>query len=674
MTKKDLLKLKRLKGWWYEARQKHYTNRRLMAEDEAFYDGDQWNKQDIDEMLKRNQFPFVFNEILTAIKWILGTEERTKMHWKVYPRSDDDVELAITKNKLLKYVEDANKAEFVRAEAFKEAVVAGLGWLELGINTDAEKEILFIKQESWRNIWLDPTSKEIDLSDAKYIFRSKIIDLKTAQKKFPQMKDELAKKAFDLNSSVLEENNVEDDYHDIESNQAAESEGVLFSSDLEHDIEKRLVVRLIECWYRELADVQILRHTPKYEGIIFDPNNEEMNNLVQHNFASLTDSQRQVVRTAVFIEGGDLCYDRPSPYRHNRFPFVPIKADTKKENNMPYGVVRNIKDAQRSLNKHRSKALWIMSTNQTVMEDGAVSDIDDYAEEVADPSGIIVKKKGYDLQINRDNNLSVQHVNLARVDSEHIKSISGVTAENLGTVSNVTAGVAIQAKQNQGTVVTAGLFKNYRLSYQLSGEIELSLTEQFYTDQKVFRLTGERGKPSFITINQMTPEGIMLNDITSIQSDFIVDQDSYRESLRITMFEQLLNALPNMPPEFSTSLFDLVFELSDLPNKDEIVKRIRKVNGQIDPDDEQAEQKILQTEAQQAQEAQRQAQINTQMILAELKQKQAEANKKQAESRNIVVKTMAEALGMAEQLDNDPQHAVIAQDLVQGADLMKQES
>lgn len=52
----------------------------------------------------------------------------------------NNVELAITKNKLLKNIKDVNKAKLVRSEAFEEGVVAGLGWLEIGTNTDAKKD------------------------------------------------------------------------------------------------------------------------------------------------------------------------------------------------------------------------------------------------------------------------------------------------------------------------------------------------------------------------------------------------------------------------------------------------------------------------------------------------------------------------------------------------------
>src|SRR2546421_1709844 len=43
------------------------------------------------------------------------------------------------------------------------------------------------------------------------------------------------------------------------------------------------------------------------------------------------------------------------------------------------------------------------------------------------------------------------------------------------------------------SVVSAELFDNLRFSYQLLGEIKLSLAEQFYTEAKAIRISGERG-------------------------------------------------------------------------------------------------------------------------------------------------------------------------------------
>ncbi len=51
----------------------------------------------------------MFNEVKPTIDWIIGTERRTRVDYKILPREKDDEALAEIKTKLMKYVSDANK-------------------------------------------------------------------------------------------------------------------------------------------------------------------------------------------------------------------------------------------------------------------------------------------------------------------------------------------------------------------------------------------------------------------------------------------------------------------------------------------------------------------------------------------------------------------------------------
>ena len=53
--------------------------------------------------------------------------------WDVKPRSEDDAQPALTKAKLIKYVDDINNARFERSEAFAAATKTGEGWTQVYI-------------------------------------------------------------------------------------------------------------------------------------------------------------------------------------------------------------------------------------------------------------------------------------------------------------------------------------------------------------------------------------------------------------------------------------------------------------------------------------------------------------------------------------------------------------
>ncbi|MDV7394857.1 hypothetical protein RZS08_25960, partial [Arthrospira platensis SPKY1] len=139
------------------------------------------------------QNPVVYNEIKPTIDWLVGTERKTRVDFFVVAEDSDeeaqtDAEL---KTKLLKYLDDTNRTSFERSFAAEDAFKAGLGWLEVGLRGDKSGPPVYVGAESWRNILYDSQAQKRDLSDARYIFRIKVVDLDVAEALFPDKKAEL---------------------------------------------------------------------------------------------------------------------------------------------------------------------------------------------------------------------------------------------------------------------------------------------------------------------------------------------------------------------------------------------------------------------------------------------------------------------------------------------------
>lgn len=675
-TESETEQKERLRGklhdWWYEGREAAADNRAEQATDEDFVDGIQWSEEDILLLKSRNQEPLVFNEIKPAVEWVIGTEKRSRIDWSVLARNDSETDMAMKKTKLLKYISDVNKAEFHRSRAFGDAVKAGIGWIEIGMRSDPSEEPLFVRRETWRNLWLDPLSVENDISDARFLFRSKILDLDNALVMFPDHQDKLRSASDSLERLSTQ---VDDDFHDTQLYYSMNHYGTMSvgsSQDYSHG--RRRVVRLVECWYKEPARVKVCRcYHERINGQEYDESDTMMVEMVNKGYATVFDAVRQKMRVAIFIDGGEVLQDMASPYKHNRFPFVPIWAYRYARDNQPYSIVRNARDPQKDLNKRRSKALFLMSVNRTVMDKDAVDDLDEYEEEVARPDAIIIKNQGKELSIESNVQLADAHLEYGRENANYIRQASGVTGENMGQETNATSGKAIRARQDQGTVVTASLFDNLRLSQQLMGEIMLSLVEQFYTEEKVIRITGETGVDEFITINKYDEATEQfLDDITKSIGEFKVSEQDHRESVRIAMFEQMMAMLGQLDSETAMQLLDMVFELSDLPGKDELVKRIRKLNGQVDPNDPEAQDEHEQNEQMQAQEAALLKQLEKRTLAANAALAEAKAARETAAADKSKVDVLVQqlearlkAIDAAMQSLSTPAAAVVAESLME---------
>lgn len=552
--------------------------RKEMAIDEDFYDHDQWSQEDAAELRARGQEPLVFNIIKTSMDWVIGTERRSRVDFKVLARNKNGTAAAEKKSQLMKYLGDVNRAEFAMSDAFDEAATAGLSWLECGLSGEDGEEPIYERQESWRNIVFDSMASERDLRDARYIFRHRWADTDIALASFPDRKGVIRTAAA---SNTLDLGPGLDGLGDDEMDAREELEAWPQQIDSLSVDSARPRVRLIEAWFR--TPVQAERMSGgSFHGEIYDPDSMGHLEDIMSGRAVTTRGITYRIFVAVMTSTGLLSLE-PSPYRHNRYPFTPVWGSRRKRDGAPYGIVRGMRDAQRDINRRHSKALAILSSNKVIMDKGAVDDIDELEEEISRPNAIIVKNPNKQLTIDADRDLAGAHIEMMRMSMGMVQSLSGVTDENLGRKTNATSGRAIVARQEQGALATVHVFDNLRFARQVHGEKLLALCEQFMSEEKEFRITNKRGSPSFVTINDGSPD----NDIVRAKADFIISESDWNATIRQSMVEELMALMQQLAPaapQIVLVVLDLLVEAMDVPARDEIVKRIRQITGMEDPD------------------------------------------------------------------------------------------
>jgi hypothetical protein len=363
----------RLLSWLLQERDKQGPNRVEMATDEDFYDGLQWSDEDAAELMERGQAPLVFNQVKPTINWLLGTERRTRIDGKVLPRCEDDEEGAEVKSKLLKYLSDVNRTPFKRSQAFKAQIVAGLGWMEDALETDPSQELLATRYVDWKEIYHDSNSKELDLSDARYLFRWKFVDLDVALAICPDKQDEIRKAALDDAQMVVDDDNVWYLGAKVNSAESAFTSRTVRGIGGGYINGGREVVKLIECWYKVPVPCQVCRsddpEAAHLNGEKWDPDNKEMADLHRAGFITVAGHTMMEVRAALMTESC-LLYEAKSPYKPQPLPLHPAVVLPRHRDGLPYGVIRDIRDAQIDYNKRASKALYILSTVRVVMDEG----------------------------------------------------------------------------------------------------------------------------------------------------------------------------------------------------------------------------------------------------------------------------------------------------------------
>lgn len=645
------------KSWFLAEASRQGYNRALMAKCEGFYDGTQWEFSEAEETRNRGQNPVVYNEIKPTIDWLIGTERKSRVDFVVIANdeSEEASDDAITKTKLLKYLDEANRAGFERSYAVEECFKAGLGWLEVGLRGDENGVPIYVGAEAWRNILYDSQGSKRDLTDARYIFRIKVVDKDVALALFPDKKAELDRVT-----------QTGDDQHIFKEWLAGAGllNGLDFFSQSPHNdldymsprpvdlFNPRERVMLIECWSRE-PQTQYHPVTGVADGVTFK------------------------MMCSVMTEK-DTLIEAWSPFKHELFPFVPLWAYRNKRTGLPYGPILQLIGPQEALNHRMSRSLYEASANQVWMEEGAIStevmDVDELRAEIDDPNGTAIFAAGAlsgNKVKDRINEGKAQfQLQLASYDANAIKSMSGVNNDNMGRNSNVTSGKAVLAKQEQGGLLTMELFDNLLFARQMEGEITLSLAEQFMTGPLTIRVAHEAHRYEYHKINEQQPDGTYLNDITKRKASFVIGEQAWKASYAEAAFESLmlvLTQLASSAPQIVTNLLDVVFEMHpNLPRKKAILERIRQVNGQTDPDGKMTPEQ-QQAQAQKQQAAQMQFQAQMAQLQADIKEAQAKGEKLSADAMFRRVEALYTVAQAAQVLALAPGLTPIADELLASA-------
>lgn len=629
---------RKLLDWFFFERAKQAENRMQMAIDADFYDGNQWNEQDAKEVTDRGQMALVFNEVAPMADWLIGTERRTRVDWKVLPRTEDDVDVADVKTKALKFISDLNRVPFARSRAFADAVKVGVGWVDDGARDDPTQDVLYSRYEDWRNVLWDSSGYELDLSDARYVFRWRWVDSDIAELMFPQRQTQIRRSVIDAGSTT--EGDIDQDWYLGEP--VAQSGTLYASGGGVYGEASRRRIRLIEGQFHMPARVKIIADGPM-KGAYFNEVDRALAQQLAANPATIIDKMAMRTHIAVFTEA-DMLGLAPSIYRHNRYSLTPIWCYRRGRDRLPYGAIRRVRDIQQDLNKRGSKALFLFNTNQIIADKLAVDDISVARDEADRPDGYIEKNPGKHFELHRDTDAATGQIQMMTLDAQNIQRSAGVNNENLGRQTNAVSGEAIKARQMQGSVSTTEPFDNLRYAIQTQGEKQLSLVEQFYTEAKVVRLTGARGALEWIKVNQpeMQPDGSVryINDITASMADFVVSEQDYAGTLRQVMFDGITAMAQRLPPEVSLRLFIIAMEFSDLPNKDEISDAFRRITGERDPNKKMTPEEALQAE-QQLQAQAEALQMQREAAALALEEQRAKVQKLNAEAAKI----MAEASG-----------------------------
>ena len=646
-----------------------------------YYDGNQLDSEVMRRAAERGLPPAIEPLIGPTIDAVLGQEAKTRTDWRVTPDSDgggdDDVAEAI--NHKLNQCERQTKADAACSEAYASQVKVGLGWVEVARDQDPFA-YPYLAQAIHRNeIWYDWLAKP-DMSNARFLIRRKWMDRKQAKLMFPQH-EELIEQAgngwqgidpglmgmdggmsTDLAMSMTQERgwSIEEmQWRDVHNNR----------------------VCLFECWYRDWQRVLVIK-SPDGRVVEYDEKNSVHVEAVAAGMVRVSYAVIGKVRLAWFM-GPHRLSDQPTPYKHNKFPYVPFWGKREDRTGVPYGLIRGMIYLQDEVNARIARMQWGLAATRTTRTDGAVLDDDaTFRDEIARPDADILldaeaMRQGGVFKVERDFELNRQQYERLVDAREGIKRTGGIYNAFMGQEGQAASGVAISGLVEQSNQALADINDNFKDSRQAVGDLLVSLIiEDSAGKQETVFIDGKSLKEdreialNVPAIDETTGLQYLTNDISRTKLKVALNDVPSSPSFRAQQLAAMSESFKSAPPQYQKVMMPHLFALMDVPNKQDIIKAIKEMGDA--PTEEEINKRIEQA----VQDALTKAQMD--LKTRELEQKQplidAQVKKTIAEAVNKAIEAQFGAIQTSQTITAIPQTAPLADALLRSGGYIDQDA
>ena len=586
---------------------------------DAFFRGDQWDKVDKARLEHVRRPALTINKILSTISNVMGEQIYNRAETSFRPRSGSPTEVADILTKVFKQISDNNQLDWKRSDMFADGIITSRGFLDVRIGYgDSMQGEVVIDNLNPKNVIIDPDGEEYDPDSWSEVFTSKWV---TA--------DDIAVLYNTEDAEYLRNREQSFFPYGYDSIQAFRDRfGDRFNPMYTGDYDNSSVLRNIRLIERQYRMLDRQKHfvdpaTGDMRPIPDDFDRNKIAYMVSQFGLEVTTKLVRRIRWTVIADNVRL-HDDWSPYKH--FTVVPFFPYFRRGTTI--GLVENLLGPQELLNKVSSQELHVINTTANSgwkVKSGNLTNMTvEELEQKGAQTGLVVEVNEIDgIEKIQPNQVPTGLDRITYKAEEHIKTISGVSDSMQGFDREDVAAKAIQAKRQAGNTNLAKPLDSLTRTDHILARNVLDLVQQFYTEERIMTITHDQatGETETFAVNQVTPEGQIINDLTLGEYDVVVSSVPRRETLEDSQFEQAV-ALREMGVMIPDSV---LIDASRLMNKKDVIKQME--GDKTSP------------EAQAAAELQRRAQeAEVAKAEGEASQKHADAQLKGAKTQETIVK------------------------------------
>lgn len=534
--------------------------RKLALEDLKFRAGDQW-PDDVKQSRDAERRPcLTINRIPQFIRQITNDQRQNRPSIKVNPVDDKaDVETAKVYQGIIRHIEYNSNADTAYDTAFESAVIGGFGYFR--IITDYcdpesfDQEILVKRIKNPFSVYLDPSYKEPDGSDANWAFV------------FEDMtKDDYEAQYGDSKLGSMS------DWRTIGDNHAGWVH------------ENR--VRVAEYFYKEFETKTIFQLS---DGSTVDEETLALR-LEQGEILEIKNEKKTQVPKIKWAKINAVEILEQADWPGDWIPIVPVLGDELDVDGKKSleGIVRHAKDPQRMYNywaTSETEAIALAPKAPFIGVEGQfeghekkwqAANIKSYPYLEYKPVSIgNVQAPPPQRNVFEP---PVQAITNARMQSsEDLKATTGIYDAALGARANETSGVAIQRRANQAQVANFHLVDNLNRSIRHGGRIIVNLIPKIYDAARAIRILGEDGQQEIVFINKMFERNgqLVSYQLDAGRYDVTMDTGPSFATKRQEAVASMMD-LTKAYPQIAQIAGDLMVKNMDWPGAQEIAERIKK--------------------------------------------------------------------------------------------------
>ncbi|WP_406604112.1 portal protein [Bartonella gliris] len=520
---------KKLVGWYQDDITHVEQWRKNAQEDYDFYNGRQWNEQDLAVLREQNRPVMTFNRIAPLINAVIGAERNNKRQVQFIPRQEG----AAFANEILtgaaEWFRDEADGEYEDSDAFQDAIICGMGWTDtrLDYEEDPQGKPVIARLDPMKMVW-DASAVKPNLIDAQHVWYIDEKPLAVAKEMFPHVH------WSDLHADWVKNYSVLHHMSNSDTQSYGEDEGRSFQSPK--------MVTLAECrWFEREVVYRVL---DPLTGKFTDYSELEFQSLwKEYPNIQATRSTRKIVKRAFL---GKKLLDVPDK------PLVPphqlgwecITGTFDKLSRQFYGIVKPTKDPQRWANKYFSQVMHLLNSQSKggiMAERDAFDDDRQAVESWARADSITWLKSGAvsggRIQPKPVAQFPQGFFQLFNEAKSAIEQVTGLSSEFVGTRAVNQPGILEQQRRQSSLNLLASFFDGLRRYRQRQGKIILYLIQNYLSDGRLVRIAGDENAQYVPLTREM---------VTSLEYDIVVDDAPTSLNEKERTFALIMQLLPLM--------------------------------------------------------------------------------------------------------------------------------